>query len=214
MKMKPQGRLEGHWLGSILKTRPAVIASNWVFQGMRYMNAYEVFLKLALDLIIFVIILLLWGGSVTVTSMFILAIIAHGINWIVNGHFFVLMRYVYPIPKTQQDFDEYVAGFALRAKRSRHVDGLAIYGSYCRGQLHEFSDLDVRVIVQGGLLSGMSGALFCVKERFIALFKVFPLDIYCCIETASLNRLRDDEKPTIIFDKSGMLERYYQTRGI
>lgn len=209
MKLKPKGRLEGSWLGEISQSRVGVIASNWLFQGMRYMNAYEVGLKLLLDCLM--TLMLIWVTNVWERPAMMLAclMVAHSLNWILNGHFFVLMRYVYPVPKTDQDFDRYVRRLSQQALRSRFIDGVAIYGSYCRGQLHEFSDLDVRVIVRQGILNGMAGAVFCLRERFMAFFMVFPLDIYCCVGTRCLDRLRDDERPVIIQDRSGVLADRY-----
>lgn len=214
MKEKPQGNLEGSRIGALLKTRVAVILSNWVFQGMRYMNVYEISLKLALDILLTAGILWLMSGPLSLYSFLGALIIAHTINWIINGHIFVLMRYVYPVPKTLRDFDEYVCEFKRHAENAGYIDGVAIYGSYCRGQLHKYSDLDVRVIVGRGILNGILGSLFCFKERLIAFFKVFPLDIYCCVETRSLSRLRDDEVPIILLDRSGILEKHYTNKEL
>ena len=209
MKLKPKGRLEGSWLGSVAQSRAGVIASNWVLQGMRYMNAYEVGLKLLLDVLFALLLVWLFNGWNRPGIVLASLLIAHSLNWILNGHFFVLMRYVYPVPKTADDFDLYVQRIKKQAVLSNFIDGVAIYGSYCRGQLHEFSDLDVRVIVRNGFMNGLAGAWFCLRERFMAFFAIFPLDIYCCVGTHCLDRLRDDELPVILQDRSGVLaERY------
>ncbi|MCW9057763.1 MAG: nucleotidyltransferase domain-containing protein [Gammaproteobacteria bacterium] len=209
MKLKPQGRLEGSWLGVLAQSRAGVIASNWLLQGMRYMNAYEIGMKLALDVLATLLLVWIfdWWGRPGMILSCLLA--AHSLNWIFNGHFFVLMRYVYPVPKTEEDFDRYVQRLKEQAARSRFIDGVAIYGSFCRGQLHEFSDLDVRVIVRSGFINGVAGAWFCLRERFMALFMVFPLDVYCCIGTRGLERLREDEHPVILQDRSGLLDNRY-----
>lgn len=209
MKLKPKGRLEGSWLGAVAQSRAGVIASNWLLQGMRYMNAYEVSLKLLLDglLTLSLVWTLDWWDRPIMILICLMAV--HSLNWILNGHFFVLMRYVYPVPKTSEDFDRYVIRLKQQAQRSRFIDGVAIYGSYCRGQLHEFSDLDVRIIVRSGFINGVAGAWFCLHERFMAFFMIFPLDIYCCVGTRCLDRLRDDEHPVILQDRSGVLANRY-----
>lgn len=210
MKLKPQGRLEGTLLGRFLKTRPAVIASNWVFQGMRYMNKYEITLKMIIDLIL-ATILFIYLNDVVVDELAIVLslVIAHSINWVLNGHIFVLMRYVAPIPKTEQQFESFIQRMKTIALDWQSIDGIAIYGSYCRGALHKYSDLDVRVLTRPGFINSVYGAIFCFYLRLLAFFDVFPLDIYACDNMQFLDQLRDDEKPAILIDHSGRLAQRY-----
>lgn len=209
MKKKPQGRFEGTLVGAIGKSRLGVIASNWLFQGMRYMNAYEIVLKLTIDVMLAAIIIGIFGWWESAPGITIGIVGAHTINWILNGHIFVLLRYVWPIPKSKDEFQDYVGSLTRSAQKNEWIDGVAIFGSYCRGMLHEHSDLDVRVTVRPGGVNGFMGAVFCAMERIKAFFRVFPLDIYCCVELRSLDRLRDDESPVILIDRSGMLSRKY-----
>lgn len=211
MKAKPQGKLEGSILGRILKTRLAVIASNWVFQGMRYMNIYEISLKMLLDLMFIAILLFFFLKEIpSIPAILIALVIAHTINWVVNGHIFVLMRYVAPVPKTEKHFEEFIHKMKTSALKWRSIDGVAIYGSYCRGTLHKYSDLDVRVITHPGIINAISGAIFCFIQRLIAFFDIFPLDLYCCDKMEFLDQLRDDEKPFILIDHSGRLSERYE----
>ena len=211
MKAKPQGKLEGSIFGRILKTKLAVIASNWVFQGMRYMNIYEISLKMFLDLIFMTILLFFFLKEIPLISAILIAlVIAHTINWVVNGHIFVLMRYVAPVPKTEKHFEDFIHKMNASALKWRSIDGVAIYGSYCRGTLHKYSDLDVRVITHPGVINAISGAIFCFMQRLIAFFDIFPLDVYCCDKMEFLDQLRDDEKPFILIDHSGRLSKRYK----
>ena len=210
MKLKPQGRLEGSLLGNILKTKVAVIAANWVFQGMRYMNIYEITLKIILDLVLASMIMyFVFPETPLLLSIAASLVLAHTINWVINGHFFVLMRYVVPVPKTEQQFDDFIQKMKDAALKWKSLDGLAIYGSYCRGNLHKFSDLDVRVVTHPGIYNAVLGSLFCFYQRCIAFIYVFPLDVYCCDKMEFLDQLRDDETPHILFDHSGRLSERY-----
>ncbi len=212
MKTKPQGKLEDSFLGKILKLRIAVIASNWLFQGMRYMNIYEVSLKLLLDALLVVIISAMFSDKLTILSVLMAIIVAHTINWLINGHIFVLMRYVAPVPKTEKHFEKFISQMKASALKWKAIDGVAIYGSYCRGTLHKYSDLDVRAVTYPGVLNAISGSIFCFYQRLIAVFHVFPLDIYCCDKMEFLDQLRDDEIPHILIDHSGRLgQRYVKT---
>lgn len=199
-------------LGALSQSRPGVLASNWLFQGMRYMNAYELGLKIALDVMgIFLFSQILSFSSLSSTVV-LAGIISHTLNWLFNGHFFALMRYIRPVPKTAQDFDDFLNQLLSHISGSEHLIGVAVYGSYCRGELHEHSDLDVRIIAEDDFLSGMVGALFCARQRYRAFLSAFPLDIFCCIHTKGLERLRSDEFPAILLDTTGMLARYYHPR--
>ncbi len=75
MKLKPQGKFEGTVLGSLLKTRLAVIASNWVFQGMRYMNIYEISLKLLIDVLFVYVLFNLLNNYLDIVWSFISSVI-------------------------------------------------------------------------------------------------------------------------------------------
>ncbi len=209
-KAKPQGKFEGSIIGKILKTKLAVIASNWVFQGMRYMNVYELSLKLFLDLMFIILFMTFVFTEFSFMSALVMSIIiSHTINWVINGHFFALMRYVMPVPKTEQHFEKFIKEMELSALKWRSVDGIAIYGSYCRKSLHKYSDLDVRVITTPGHINAMKASMFCFYQRLVAFFQVFPLDVYCCDKMDFLDQLRDDEIPFILIDHSGRLtERY------
>jgi hypothetical protein len=171
------------------------------------MNGYERFVKLSLDAVFITIALIAYSQPPTPLLFATLFLIAHTLNWVFNGHIFVLMRYVRPFPKTPEHFDDFVARLERWGQRSSCVQGIAIYGSYCRGCLHANSDLDVRILVDRGFLQGLCGALFCVVARWHAFFLAFPLDIYCSVGGDGLEKLRDDEIPAVILDKNGVLLR-------
>lgn len=213
MKTKPQLIFKGTFLGRLTSSKFGVVASNWLFQGMRYMNFYEVALKIIVDAFLFFILLYIYKNFFSLSYEFVyfgVFIFAHTLNWVFNGHFYVLMRYISPIKINVNEFYEYSEYLKKRVIVSRYISAGAVYGSYCRGALHENSDLDVRVIVNKGFLNGVMGALFCLRERFIAFFKKFPLDIYCFIETESLNKIRKDELPYVLCDKNNLLKDYYE----
>ena len=112
-------------------------------------------------------------------------------------------------PKTEEEFESFVNRLKVWGVESKCVEAIAIYGSYCRGQLHENSDLDVRVIVGQSPMNGICGAIFCAVARWRAFFATFPLDVYLSVAGAGLERLRDDEIPVIIVDKTVKLSRHY-----
>jgi predicted nucleotidyltransferase len=183
-----------------------VVLSNWVFQGFRYMNAYERTVKIFIDVVIMLAIILLTGLQTSYQMVMVAFLVAHTINWLANGHFVTLLRYVQPIPRTRQQFEDYVTDLREDVAKRSFIKGVAIYGSYCRGSWHPNSDLDLRIIVDETFLAGAIGALYCAFLRAKAFVIVFPLDVYCCVGTECLDRMRPDERPIFLKDEGDMLE--------
>ena len=171
-----------------------IIIINWFFQGFRYMDKYEKSLKLLLEFLL--ICLIYFPFSLFLNpNFFIVIIISHSINWVINGQIFTLARYVYPFPKTELDFEKFIHLIKLYRKNFRKIKEILIYGSYCRNDLNKNSDLDVRIIVEDKFVDGYEGAIFCLIMRAIALIKMFPLDIYSISNKKLLNRLSQNEIP-------------------
>ncbi len=210
VKRKPQGRWEGSWQGRLLSSKPSVLISNWLFQGMRYMNRYEIGLKILLELGLVAMILAVMGFSFTHAVMALP--IAHSLNWILNGHFFVLMRFLRPVAVTVDAFDAYCQHLKMRGSALHSLQAIGVYGSYCRGKVHAHSDLDVRVFAAQGFWAAACGAWFCFSERLRAVTKRFPLDIYLVVHERELARLSKTEIPVVLFDKHGRLTAFHQSQ--
>jgi len=202
---------KGTLVGALLQSKGGVVLSNWVFQGMRQMNSYEIGLKLILDVVLTIIVAYWVSDSLSppMGTILLSFVFAHTLNWIFNGHIYVLWRYVRPVPTSMEKFKNFVQDMAKRGADRSGLDGIAIFGSYCRGKLHEHSDLDVRFVVQEGVVNGVLGAVYCFLERLAAFFKRFPLDIYCCVGMNGMEKLREDEIPVVLLDRSGLLSRKY-----
>ncbi len=175
------------------------------------MNIYEIGLKVILDAaftLIFTLLLSVWL-PLTLATIFLSWAFAHTINWIFNGHIYVLLRYVHPVPQSREHFETFIQELGRRGHSYKSVDGIAIFGSYCRGCLHENSDLDVRILVRPGIVNGIQGALYCLLERMTAVLMKFPLDIYSCVGLEGLSQLRSDEIPVLLSGKSPLLRNKY-----
>jgi L-malate glycosyltransferase len=196
-------------LRRVASSKIGVLFSNWMFQGMRYMQWHERALKLGSGGILTAGTIALLDDTSLPVVIAVLCIV-HTLNWLLNGQFFVLVRYLHPVPNAPARFDEYVKHVHAAALKSPAVNGLAVFGSYCRGAIHEHSDLDIRVIAAPGVMGGFGGAWFCMRLRFEAFFRRFPLDIYSFTDLLYLDRLREDEKPIILMDRRGDLQEKYR----
>lgn len=196
MKIKTRyTKYKNYFFKKNLKLHPLIIISgNWLFQGMKNMDKYELSLKLLIDLIIVFFIKTQFNHLNFYYSFFI----AHSINWILNGHFFTLSRYVYPFPKKKDDFEKFIKIIKNCTKNLSFIDEVLIFGSYCRNEINELSDLDIRIIVKDRPLNGIAGAIVCFLLRFLALLLTFPLDIYSISNKKALKYLDPDEIPVKI----------------
>lgn len=210
MKQKSTDQYKNLFFAKLLSSPAGVIAANWLMQGMRYMNIYELTVKLTLDFFLVLMVFVLTDWDFYPTHLFFAFLLAHTVNWLLNGHFFTLMRYVWPVKKTRQQFEDYISALRDDVMHRNFVNSVGIYGSYSRNAWHCYSDLDVRLIVSPNLGAGVKGALYCVWLRSQAFFQAFPLDVYSCVGPVCLNRLRKDEVPVVLKDVDGFLFARHQ----
>jgi len=64
-----------------------------------------------------------------------------------------------------------------------------------------------------GFWNGLAANFWGINERTRALFARFPLDLYVYDNVKSLDRLRKDEKPIIVYDPNRALREKYKERG-
>ena len=133
----------------------------------------------------------LWCGSLLTT---------HTLNWVLNGNWWAGLLFTFPHLRNRGDRAtcDYLNRMARRLKRDRSISGAMIFGSVSRGQWHERSDLDVRLLRRRGLFHAFEGILVLSRERWIALATRQPLDIYLVDGIAFLQRMRADEPPVFL----------------
>ncbi len=214
-KLKPvPSWLRQRTLARIFQSRMAVILSNWLFQGMRMMLPVERSLKLIQEALYAVVCLLLFSLLGLRGSFLMIAagMAAHTLNWLTNGHFFVLMRYCYAREMGYERFLAFPTLMAHRLSSQPVVLGVLAFGSLSRESAHASSDLDVRIITDDTLSHQWIGALLVWRERALAILQGYPLDIYLTTMSRGLEKLRADEPPVILLDPKGIIaSRYLQT---
>jgi predicted nucleotidyltransferase len=182
-----------------------ITCSNWLHQGFTYMNWFERALKIALEAVFFLAFLATYGYISTrglalgVAPLLAAFMVAHTLNWLLNGHFFTLLKLLELQETPLHRFSAYVDSLKERARNNPSISWVACYGSLSRGELNEMSDLDVRVVQKPGLWNGLRVAGFVLGERTRAFFRRFPLDIYAVSKQGQLRRLREDEAPVVIY---------------
>lgn len=189
-------------LGAILQTLPGKLASHWLIQGMAYMDGTERTFKLALDLVLAAVLapLLLTIGLPVITAAAAALILAHSLNFLFNGHLRGALKWhgIGGIPRASLEAE--LVQIARRLTSKPAIKEAFVFGSLSRGELHDGSDLDIRVIREPGLRAGLAACTAVLLERTRSLASGVPLDIYVWDSTAHLERMRSDEPPVDLRD--------------
>jgi predicted nucleotidyltransferase len=188
-----------------------IIAINWTFQSMLYMDRTERIFKLLTDVAFFLLFTVAFLQVLPlVPAIAVSIVLAHTLNWMVNGHIFALLKTFGGVKTDPERFATYIRLLRERIAEEESILAASTYGSLARRELKETSDLDVRLIRRSGWIFGLKACLFVMGERTRALLDRFPLDVYLIDDTRDLEKLRSDEFPIILSDPERVLEEYYR----
>ncbi len=188
----------------------------WAHQGFFYLDRTQRIGRVVFEIIPTVLLAGLIGGVARIplsrvwlwcVSLFL----AHTLNWVLNGNWWAGMLFAFPSLRNRGNRATcaYLNQMAHRLRRDRSISGAMIFGSIARGQWHERSDLDVRLLRRPGLWNGATGVLILLRERWIALWSRQPLDIYLVDGIPFLKRMRADEPPVFLKKDDPRLELAY-----
>jgi len=198
------GWVQNRFLIRVMRSDVGIILSYWLFQGMLYMDIRETTFKVILDAFF-----ILFFSSIGI-PLIISLILAHTINMLLNGHYFVMKHNMGRVSNNPQKIIGYLADFSLRLQKLTFLDGAAAYGSISRNLIKPTSDIDMRVFPEKGFISWAKAVLWVFKERTRALFLAIPLDIYAFDLDVIDSKMRPDESPIIFYDPGGRLVEKYR----
>ena len=211
MKQKKlPGFIRHRWLFAFFQSKLGRLCSNWVLQGMLYMNPVEIIYKLGLDLVLVWAWWWLLGGEHTVAAWGVAGLLAHTSNWIINGQPIALRRHLDWGKNDPRHFIAYIEALERRIQGSAYLAAAASFGSLSRGKYSDRSDIDIRLVMKPGLIDKLRAANFCFWERFRALLARFPLDLYAFDLEEMRRKMRSDEMPVIFWDPQMFLVNAYQ----
>lgn len=174
----------------ILQNKLAVFLSNFIFQGMRYMTKGEFIYKLSFTFLC-VFFLFVLGFNFWLSLL-----LGHFINFCVNGQFFVLSRY---LSSREAITKESLVQFVNIIERSYVKFGVIdvfVIGSFCRAEMRQSSDLDLRIYHKSGFCYSFLAYSYAFYLRFISVIYKFPMDVYCFSDYVFLKKIRADEHPS------------------
>ena len=134
---------------------------------------------------------------VVYVALILSILIAHTINWILNGHIFALFKTFGKVKTKPEQFKRYINDLKEKSSNENSVFLVATIGSISTKKIKETSDIDIRIVRKKGFLNGLKSCIFTMKERSIAFFNKFPLDIYLLDDADELNKLKED--PILIY---------------
>ncbi len=83
-------------------------------------------------------------------------------------------------------------------------EAILIYDTFCRGQFHERSDFDLRVLRRTDTPIGLLALPFAFALRARSFFIVLPLDLQVVDSMDFLRRqMRSDERPVVVYARAG-----------
>jgi predicted nucleotidyltransferase len=194
---------------AFFQTKVGRLASNWVLQGMLYMNPAEAALKLMTDVILTATFLALHGSTSEPLAWVTALVSAHTVNWIINGQPVALLFHLDWGRKDAARFIGYVEGLHRRLQGQGYIAGAASFGSLSTGKYGERSDIDIRLVLSREPLDRMRAVIFCFKERFRALLFLFPLDLYAFDLHELKRKMKADEVPVVFWDPENHIRTAY-----
>jgi len=201
-------KIHNKYLKAFLLSKPGMACSNWLFQGMRYMNSFERTYRLLTEFVIGLAIFIIINQYFELLySLLIASITVHSLMWIFNGQLFSLFRLrKYNV----ESLIVFIKDLQNRTTDLSYLEGVILFGGLCKNKYHEYSDIDVRLIKSHGFINGIKSCNCAAQERFLALFISSPIDIYVFNKIENLD-IEDPtlDSPIILFDKNGLLKKKY-----
>ncbi len=89
--------------------------------------------------------------------------------------------------------------------RSNDVEAVLVYGSFCRKQFHNRSDLDIRVLRKPGLFALVRLMILTWSLRYLSVLRRLPTDLLVVDSLAFIrNQMRKDEQPVVLFKRDDL----------
>lgn len=194
-----------------------LIISNWLFQGILHADRTEKFYKLMFTIVFWVFFLFLFNVYSDMSTLFVVLIafiVAHTLNWLINGNFYALIIHRLMLSKLSKTvLFSYIDGLEKKMPDHHWVLYTASFGSICRGQLKDSSDIDISIVRKPGFKNGVLSIWFSLKEKKIADMMGVPLEIYVSDSPQdSIRRFGAEKNPVVIYDPENTIDKFYSEK--
>ena len=171
-------------------SRIILAVKNFMAQGMLYMEAEEVVFRLALTSLFAV-------GLALASSLnfFVCLFVAHFLSYLLNGQFFVLLRYLVVGEHLDKEKINLAVAFLSVLHEKGRFEDVLVSGSGCRGEMSVTSDLDLRMYYRAGLKCYFLCNIALLQLRLYANWHSIPVDVYSFKRVQFLEKLDKREVP-------------------
>lgn len=179
------------------------IIVGWCLQAVHSTDNSERCFRILFEVIINLLCLLIFFfPKISFHDVVFTFITTHTFFWFITGNFWVYMLdsfYFINNPGLSKilSFVELVNSLFLKADC---CDAILIYGSMCRRQFHNRSDLDLRILRRTNSIKGLLALPIGLLLRFYSFFLILPVDLQVVDSMQFLDKqMRSDEKPIIVY---------------
>ncbi len=194
-----------------------LIFTNWFFQSIINADRTEKIFKISFTLFFWVLFYvvsdLLFSFSI-IKLVLISFVIAHTLNWVINGNFYnlIIHRLLLAEVSKKKLFD-YTIELEEKLKTQNWILYAASFGSICRGKLKDSSDIDISIVRKPGFKNAVKAIVFSIKEKKYADRKKIPLELYISdTPENSIKRFAAEKNPVVVFDSEGTIDKYYKCK--
>lgn len=186
----------------ILNFKSMVFLSNIIFQGIRYMSIGEKLYKISISLLLSLPFYFLFK------NIYISLIVGHLLNYILNGQFYVVFRYL--SSKRTMSYEDLINYVVLINKLIKIFSpkDILIIGSFARGKMSKSSDLDIRLYHDTSFFNSLKAYFMATLLRLFGLFMRFPIDIFCFSNLQFLDKVSAKEIPVNFLKDNNILKKY------
>ena len=135
-------------------------------------------------------------------SAIVAFILSHTIMWLLDGNFWVYVLDSFHWMKNP-GINKIVSYVKLCRKLFQLADlseAILIYGSMCRGEFHNKSDLDLRIVRRSDSWLGVLCLPIALFLRAVSFFIILPVDLQVSDSFEFLDRqMRNDEIPIVVY---------------
>jgi len=199
-RRKSYANVEAPALQWLFRSKYAILASNWAFQGMLKAVWCERVFRLSIDALITLVFALMLPRFLP-WSLLIGFLLGHTFNWLFNGNALSTLKFQGVGYKTENivKFKEWMTD-RLNRNLGSNIHAVFIIGSVARGEQRETSDIDLIVVRLPGLTGSIKANIITLFLRASAFIQLVPLDLFIVDNLAQLKkRVRPDEQPLAVY---------------
>jgi predicted nucleotidyltransferase len=187
------------------------ITIGWLSHAIHSTDYSERVFRIAIEISLMLICfnLIMYRGffnSDIFSSAAVTVIVCHTIMWMLDGNFWVYMLDSFDWMRNP-GIKRIISYVKLCRKLFQVADlcnAILIYGSMCRGEFHDRSDLDLRIIRRNDSWLGMLCLPVALFLRIISFFVILPVDLQVADSYEFINRqMRKDELPVVVHLRDG-----------